>query len=115
MQPFSARLKLIAEANDLSLNQLAYELGVSEKTARNYLDGEYYPKVEALSAFAEKHDVDLNWLILGKSTKTRDLDGEPDKSAVLRKQLRGGVDALIVTLMELEEQALQIRNQLDES
>jgi transcriptional regulator with XRE-family HTH domain len=109
MTSFSARTRLIMEANSLTITGLAHVMGVSERTAINYMNGTNFPKFEGMVAVAEAYNVDLNWWMRGKIPDGKQVS-EPSE---FKNEMRRHVDELITLLTKAGDAAIKCRTELD--
>lgn len=60
------RLRMVIEAQGMSIKAFAESVDTPLRTLHNYLSGEREPSSEFLSKIAEKFNINLNWLLLNK-------------------------------------------------
>lgn len=60
------RLRMVIEAQGVSIKAFAEFVDTPLRTLHNYLSGEREPSSEFLSKIAEKFNINLNWLLLNK-------------------------------------------------
>ncbi|MDB6374404.1 helix-turn-helix domain-containing protein [Photorhabdus bodei] len=58
---------------DESGNSFARRCGISEAALRTYLSGKTYPALDKLAVLAEKCEVSIEWLAIGKNSKDDDM------------------------------------------
>lgn len=114
---FAERLRLLRKQKDLSQQQLADKLGVSNSTISMYERGEREPDFEMLELIGDFFNVDTNYL-LGKETgSTYYLDPEVAEMAqelFARPELRVLFDASRKASKEDIEQVASILEKLSQ-
>lgn len=64
------RIKALAVDNGITLKELSLRAGIPYRSMQNYASGKQLPGLEALTKIKEAVEVDLNWLLVGKSKPT---------------------------------------------
>lgn len=60
------RLRMVIEAQNVSIKAFAESVDTPLRTVHNYLSGEREPSSEFLSRVAGKFNINVNWLLLDK-------------------------------------------------
>ena len=99
MADFADRLKLLRKMRDLSLSELAAQLGTTKQTLNRYELKKRFPKAPVIKQFAEKLNVDPAWLI-GYDDETKHDGTKKDMLCKLLERLNDDQLDLIIGIAD---------------
>ena len=98
------RIQTLRKDREMTQEQLAVELNISDRYMRNLEKGQKVPSVDLFVELRERFDSSLDYIVLGVSASEREQELQ-DQLDLLRKELKEMQKRILVMLAVLGESA----------
>lgn len=92
MNEFSERLKLLRERKDISLSELAIQLGVAKSLLWRYEAGKSEPGLSLLMKLSDYFGVTLDWISGNGETDKIQFTGKEKYNSLINECIKQGID-----------------------
>lgn len=98
------RIQLLRKSRELTQEELAVELNISDRYMRNLEKGEKVPSVDLFVELRERFGSSLDYIVLGVTASEREQEHQ-DQLQMLRKELKEMQKRILAMLAVLGESA----------
>lgn len=92
MNEFSVRLKLLREKKDMSLSELAIQLGIAKSLLWRYETGKSEPGLSLLMKLSEYFGVTLDWISGNGDTEKIQFTGKEKYNSLINECIKNGIE-----------------------